>query len=32
MFWFSLLLAIAGTLSTINGFLLVVRFAFVNGH
>jgi hypothetical protein len=32
MFWFSSLLAILGTLCTINGFLLLVRLPFLHGH
>lgn len=32
MFWFSSLLAAAGTLCTINGFLLLVRLPFLHGH
>ena len=32
MFWFSSVLAALGALSTINGFLLVVRLPFLHGH
>ncbi len=32
MFWFSSFLAVLGGLSTINGFLLVVRLPFLHGH
>jgi hypothetical protein len=32
MFWFSSLLAVLGGLSTINGFLLLVRLPFLHGH
>jgi hypothetical protein len=32
MFWFSSVLAILGSLSTINGFLLFFRVPFLHGH
>jgi hypothetical protein len=32
MFWFSSVLAIVGTLSTLNGFLLLVRLPFLHGQ
>lgn len=32
MFWFSSALAIVGTLSTLNGFLLLVRLPFLHPH
>jgi hypothetical protein len=32
MFWFSSALAVLGTLCTLNGFLLLVRFPFLHGH
>jgi uncharacterized protein DUF4337 len=32
MFWFSSILAILGSLSTLNGFLLLVRIPFLHGH
>jgi hypothetical protein len=32
MFWFSSMLAILGTLGTINGFLLLIRLPFLDGH
>lgn len=32
MFWFSSVLAVLGALSTINGFLLLVRLPFLHGH
>ncbi len=32
MFWFSSVLAVLGALSTINGFLLVLRLPFLHGH
>jgi hypothetical protein len=32
MFWFSLGLAILGSLSTINGFTLLARLPFLHGH
>lgn len=32
MFWFSSFLAVLGGLSTINGFLLLVRLPFLHGH
>ena len=32
MFWFSSMLAILGTLCTINGFLLLIRLPFLHGH
>jgi hypothetical protein len=32
MFWFSLLLASAGALLTVNGFMLLVRLPFLHGH
>ena len=32
MFWFSLVLALVGTVSTLNGFLLFVRLSFLHGH
>ena len=30
MFWFSAVLAVIGTVSTVNGFLLVVRLPFLH--
>jgi hypothetical protein len=32
MFWFSSILAVIGTLFTVNGFLLLVRLPFLRGH
>ena len=32
MFWFSLGLALVGTVSTLNGFLLFARLSFLHGH
>jgi hypothetical protein len=32
MFWFSSVLAVIGTLCTVNGFLLLVRVPFLHGH
>jgi Domain of unknown function (DUF4337) len=32
MFWFSSVLAVLGTLSTVNGFLLAFRLPFLHGH
>jgi uncharacterized protein DUF4337 len=32
MFWFSSVLAVLGTVSTVNGFLLVFRLPFLHGH
>jgi hypothetical protein len=32
MFWFSLGLAVLGTMSTLNGFLLAVRVPLLHGH
>jgi hypothetical protein len=32
MFWFSTVLAVLGTLLTINGFALLVRIPFLHGH
>jgi hypothetical protein len=32
MFWFSSALAVIGTLCTLNGFLLLVRLPFLDGH
>jgi hypothetical protein len=32
MFWFSSVLAVIGTLCTLNGFLLLVRVPFLHGH
>ena len=32
MFWFSSVLAVLGTVSTVNGFLLLFRLPFLHGH